>query len=122
MNFSYYGLSLDVSRLGLDMYQMQLLFGAVEVPSKLLVDLLVRHVGHCLVQAGMLLGTTLALGSSLLVTTGSLTQRPRLLCQEHSPLHSTRGTSHSGSSGSRTRPAHYLNPFFLQRCGPGAPL
>ena len=85
MNFSYYGLSLDVSRLGLDMYQTQLLFGAVEVPSKLLVDLLVRHVGHCLVQAGMLLGTTLALGSSLLVTTGSPTQRPRLLCQEHSP-------------------------------------
>ncbi|KAM8937845.1 LOW QUALITY PROTEIN: solute carrier family 22 member 7 [Lycaon pictus] len=66
VNFSYYGMSLDVSRLGLDMYQTQLLFGAVEVPSKLLVDLLVRHVGHCLVQAGMLLGTTLALGSSLL--------------------------------------------------------
>ena len=46
MNFSYYGLSLDVSRLGLDVYQKQLLFGAVEVPSKLSVDLLVRHVEH----------------------------------------------------------------------------
>ncbi|CAD7677857.1 unnamed protein product [Nyctereutes procyonoides] len=67
VNFFYYGLSLDVSRLGLDVYQMQLLFGAVEVPSKLLVDLLVRHVGHCLVQAGMLQGTALALGSSLLM-------------------------------------------------------
>ncbi|CAK7311433.1 Solute carrier family 22 member 7 [Vulpes lagopus] len=46
VNFSYYGLSLDVSRLGLDVYQTQLLFGAVEVPSKLSVDLLVRHVEH----------------------------------------------------------------------------
>lgn len=85
MNFFYYGLSLDVSRLGLDVYQMQLLFGAVEVPSKLLVDLLVRHVGHCLVQAGMLQGTALALGSSLLVTTGSPTQRPRLLAKSTAP-------------------------------------
>ncbi|XP_059034027.1 solute carrier family 22 member 7 isoform X1 [Mustela lutreola] len=67
VNFSYYGLSLDLSGLGLNVYQTQLLFGAVEVPSKLLVYLLVRHVGRRLTQAGMLLGTALALGTSLLV-------------------------------------------------------
>ncbi|XP_045862603.1 solute carrier family 22 member 7 isoform X3 [Meles meles] len=67
VNFSYYGLSLDVSGLGLNVYQTQLLFGAVELPSKLLVYLLVRHVGRRLTQAGMLLGTALALGVSLLV-------------------------------------------------------
>ncbi|XP_008690108.1 solute carrier family 22 member 7 isoform X2 [Ursus maritimus] len=68
VNFSYYGLSLDISGLGLNVYQTQLLFGAVELPSKLLVYLLVCHAGRRLTQAGTLLGTALALGISLLVT------------------------------------------------------
>ena len=37
MNFSYYGVSLDLSGLGLNVYLTQLVFGAVELPSKLLV-------------------------------------------------------------------------------------
>ncbi|XP_004674069.1 PREDICTED: solute carrier family 22 member 7 [Condylura cristata] len=68
VNFSYYGLSLDVSGLGLNVYQTQLLFGAVELPSKLLVYLSVRHAGRRLTQAGMLLGTALALGIRLLLS------------------------------------------------------
>lgn len=70
MNFSYYGLSLDVSGLGLNVYQTQLLFGAVELPSKLLIYLLVRHAGRRLTQAGALLGTALTLGGRLLVSSG----------------------------------------------------
>ncbi|XP_027953335.1 solute carrier family 22 member 7 isoform X1 [Eumetopias jubatus] len=70
VNFSYYGLSLNVSGLGLNVYQTQLLFGAVELPSKLLVYLFVHHAGRRLTQAGALLGTALALGISLLVTSG----------------------------------------------------
>ncbi|XP_042793235.1 solute carrier family 22 member 7 [Panthera leo] len=68
VNFSYYGLSLDVSGLGLNVYQTQLLFGAVEVPSKLLVYLSVRYAGRRLTQAGMLLGAALTFGARLLVT------------------------------------------------------
>ncbi|XP_077621045.1 solute carrier family 22 member 7 [Crocuta crocuta] len=68
VNFSYYGLSLNLSGLGLNVYQVQLLFGAVEVPSKLLVYVLVRRAGRRLTQAGTLLGTALALGGRLLVT------------------------------------------------------
>ncbi|XP_049621457.1 solute carrier family 22 member 7 isoform X1 [Suncus etruscus] len=71
VNFSYYGLSLDVSGLGLDLYQTQLLFGAVELPSKVLVYLAVRHAGRRLTQAGTLLGTALALGVRLLLTSES---------------------------------------------------
>ncbi|XP_052047814.1 solute carrier family 22 member 7 [Apodemus sylvaticus] len=67
VNFSYYGLTLDVSELGLNVYQTQLLFGAVELPSKLLVYFLVHHVGRRLTQAGTLLGTALTFGISLLV-------------------------------------------------------
>ncbi|XP_049748911.1 solute carrier family 22 member 7 [Elephas maximus indicus] len=67
VNFSYYGLSLDVSGLGLNVYQTQLLFGAVELPAKLLVYLSVRHAGRRLTQAGTLLGSALALGIRILV-------------------------------------------------------
>ncbi|XP_045429311.1 solute carrier family 22 member 7 isoform X3 [Pipistrellus kuhlii] len=68
VNFSYYGLSLDLTGLGLNMYQTQLLFGAVELPAKLLVYLSVRHAGRRLTQAGTLLGTALTLGCRLLVS------------------------------------------------------
>lgn len=121
MNFSYYGLSLNLSGLGLNVYQVQLLFGAVEVPSKLLVYVLVRRAGRRLTQAGTLLGTALALGARLLVTSGEPHPEapppgPELL---PSPAHHQRpllhaliwGTSHPGSSRSRPRSAHCLNPF-----------
>lgn len=68
VNFSYYGLSLDLSGLGLNVYQTQLLFGAVELPSKLLVYLSVRHAGRRLTIAGALLGSALAFGTRLLVS------------------------------------------------------
>ncbi|XP_014390878.1 PREDICTED: solute carrier family 22 member 7 isoform X5 [Myotis brandtii] len=79
VNFSYYGLSLDISGLGLNMYQTQLLFGAVELPAKLLVYLSVRHAGRRLTQAEMLLGAALTLGFRLLVPTDSA------FCPEPSP-------------------------------------
>ncbi|XP_006860547.1 PREDICTED: solute carrier family 22 member 7 [Chrysochloris asiatica] len=68
VNFSYYGLSLNVSGLGLNVYHTQLLFGVVELPSKLLVYYSVRHAGRRLTLAGTLLGTALALGARILVS------------------------------------------------------
>lgn len=68
MNFSYYGVSLDLSGLGLNVYLTQLVFGAVELPSKLLVYLSVRHAGRRLTMAGTLLGAALAVGLRILVS------------------------------------------------------
>lgn len=68
MNLSYYGLSLDFSGLGLNVYQTQLLFGAVELPSKLLVYISVRHAGRRLTIAGTLLGSALTFGTRLLLS------------------------------------------------------
>ncbi|XP_036024196.1 solute carrier family 22 member 7 [Onychomys torridus] len=68
VNFSYYGLSLDVSGLGLNVYQVQLMFGAVELPTKITVYFLVRRMGRRLTEAGMLLGAALTFGISLLVS------------------------------------------------------
>lgn len=71
VNFTYYGLILDVSELGLNVYQTQLLLGAMELPSKIVVYFLVRHVGRRLTEAGTLLGVTLTFGISLLVSPGT---------------------------------------------------
>ncbi|XP_042528038.1 solute carrier family 22 member 7 isoform X2 [Dipodomys spectabilis] len=71
VNVSYYGLTLDLSGLGLDVYQTQLLFGAVELPSKLLVYLCVRRAGRRLTLSGMLLGAALTYGVRLLVPSGT---------------------------------------------------
>ncbi|XP_036909294.1 solute carrier family 22 member 7 isoform X2 [Sturnira hondurensis] len=68
VNISYYGLSLDFSGLGLNVYQTQLLFGAVELPSKLLVYISVRHAGRRLTIAGTLLGSALTFGTRLLLS------------------------------------------------------
>lgn len=91
VNFAYYGLTLNVSGLGLNVYLTQLLFGAVELPAKLLVYLSVRYAGRRLTQAGTLLGTALTLGGRLLLSSGeprpgpspprgpASSKRPRLL-------------------------------------------
>lgn len=78
MNFSYYGLSLDLSGLGLNVYQSQLLFGAVELPSKISTYFLVHHVGRRLTEAATLLGAALTFGISLLVSSGKPSLAVRL--------------------------------------------
>ncbi|KFO36181.1 solute carrier family 22 member 7 [Fukomys damarensis] len=67
VNFSYYGLTLDLSGLGLTVFQRQLLFGAVEIPSKLVVYLSVRYMGRLPTEVGTLVGTALSFGLRLLV-------------------------------------------------------
>ncbi|XP_074166940.1 solute carrier family 22 member 7 [Sminthopsis crassicaudata] len=75
VNFSYYGLSLDLSGLGLNLYQIQLLFGAVEVPSKMIVYLSIRYAGRRFTEVGALLGTALTVGTSLLLPSGVVAWR-----------------------------------------------
>ncbi|XP_029417479.1 solute carrier family 22 member 7 isoform X2 [Nannospalax galili] len=68
VNFSYYGLTLNLSGLELNVYQTQLVLGAVELPSKFAVYFLVRHVGRRLTEAVMLLSAALTFGMALLIS------------------------------------------------------
>lgn len=113
VNFSYYGLSLDLSGLGLNVYQTQLLFGAVELPSKLLVYASVRHAGRRLTIAGTLLGSALSFGGRLLVSSGrpgpgappipgGPASWPRNPAQSRSLILSGDSTSSPGSLTART--------------------
>lgn len=83
VNFSYYGLSLDMSGLGLNVYQTQLLFGAVELPSKLLTYLSVRQAGRRLTLVGTLLVAALTFGIRLLMSSGEPRPRPCLLAENY---------------------------------------
>lgn len=110
VNFSYYGLTLDVSGLGLNVYQTQLLFGAVELPSKIMVYFLVRRLGRRLTEAGMLLGAALTFGTSLLVSLGKPGLAvPSALCGD--------SASHPGGSWLHPLPEESLS---LQRLSHGS--
>lgn len=124
VNFSYYGLSLDLSGLGLNVYQRQLLFGAVELPSKLLVYMSVRHAGRSLTIGGALLGSALAFGTRLLVSSGrpGTGAPPTPGCPAPWPRSPAQSQSLIPSGDSTSRPGSSLpEPLFLQRWCPGAP-
>lgn len=114
VNFSYYGLTLDVSSLGLNVYQTQLLFGAVELPSKISVYFLVRHVGRRLTEAGMLLCAALTFGISLLVSSGKPGLAVRLC-----PLWGF-GPALCGDSASHPGVSFIEESPFLQITSPGS--
>lgn len=54
---TYYGISMNISGFGLNMYLTQFIYAAIEVPAKLMVYLLLRVVGRRTCQAGTLLLT-----------------------------------------------------------------
>ncbi|XP_069738456.1 solute carrier family 22 member 6-A-like [Phaenicophaeus curvirostris] len=62
-SFAYYGLAMDLQNFGLDLYVMQLLFGAVDIPAKLVSVLSITYVGRRFSQAASLL----LAGSAVLV-------------------------------------------------------
>ncbi|OPJ89294.1 hypothetical protein AV530_001643 [Patagioenas fasciata monilis] len=46
ISFSYYGLAMDLQNFGVSIYLIQVIFGAVDVPAKLVVTVSVSYVGR----------------------------------------------------------------------------
>uniref|UniRef100_V9KP80 Solute carrier family 22 member 7 n=1 Tax=Callorhinchus milii TaxID=7868 RepID=V9KP80_CALMI len=67
--FAYYGISLTITGFGLNMYLTQLVYGAIEVPAKLLSYLLLDRVGRRWCQAGFMILTGLLLLISIIIPT-----------------------------------------------------
>lgn len=57
MAFTYYGISLNISGFSLDPYVTHFIFGAIEIPAKVSVYVVLDRIGrrHC--QAWTLIGT-----------------------------------------------------------------
>ncbi|TSL04328.1 Solute carrier family 22 member 6 [Bagarius yarrelli] len=45
-SFSYYGLSMDLQKFGMDIYLIQVLFGAVDIPAKIIITVAMSIAGR----------------------------------------------------------------------------
>ncbi|XP_030051567.1 solute carrier family 22 member 7 [Microcaecilia unicolor] len=65
--FSYYGISLNITGFGLDMYMTHFVYGAIEIPAKLGIYFVMNSVGRRHTQAWTLLLTALSIGVNTVI-------------------------------------------------------
>ncbi|KAG9472840.1 hypothetical protein GDO78_016765, partial [Eleutherodactylus coqui] len=65
--FSYYGISLDISGFGLNLFLTHFLYALVEVPAKLSLYFLLKYLGRCKTQAFTLLMTGVCIGVNVVI-------------------------------------------------------
>uniref|UniRef100_A0A8C5PH27 Major facilitator superfamily (MFS) profile domain-containing protein n=1 Tax=Leptobrachium leishanense TaxID=445787 RepID=A0A8C5PH27_9ANUR len=68
--FSYYGISFNVTGFSLNPFLTHFVFGAIEIPAKIGVFLLLDRIGRKMCQGGSLLITGVFIGLASLVPTG----------------------------------------------------
>uniref|UniRef100_A0A672UP27 Solute carrier family 22 member 7 n=1 Tax=Strigops habroptila TaxID=2489341 RepID=A0A672UP27_STRHB len=61
--FSYYGMSMNLTGFGLNMYLSQFVFGIIEIPAKMIMYVLVNRIGRRQSQAWSLILTGLCIGA-----------------------------------------------------------
>ncbi|XP_061536655.1 solute carrier family 22 member 7-like [Phycodurus eques] len=66
--FTYYGITLNISGFGLNLYLTQFIFAIIELPMKIGLYFLLENIGKRLAQAGTLLSTGLFLFINLFVS------------------------------------------------------
>ncbi|NXR45067.1 S22A7 protein, partial [Hippolais icterina] len=67
--FSYYGMSMNLTGFGLSIYLSQFVFGAIEIPAKLAMYVLVNRAGRRQSQAWTLILTGLCIGANVAIPT-----------------------------------------------------
>ncbi|NXS32746.1 S226B protein, partial [Pomatostomus ruficeps] len=66
-SFAYYGLAMDLQNFDFDIYVIQLIFGAVDIPAKLVSILTITYVGRRFTQAVTLILAGLAILANIVV-------------------------------------------------------
>ncbi|KAL2094843.1 hypothetical protein ACEWY4_009562 [Coilia grayii] len=66
-SFAYYGLAMDLQKFGVDIYLIQVIFGAVDIPAKVVVTVSMSVVGRRPSQCAALILAGLAILSNILV-------------------------------------------------------
>ncbi|KAM9781601.1 solute carrier family 22 member 6 [Syngnathus typhle] len=54
-SFAYYGLAMDLQKFGVDFYLIQVIFGAVDIPAKVVINLTMSFIGRRPSQSGALI-------------------------------------------------------------------
>uniref|UniRef100_A0A8C3DMV4 Solute carrier family 22 member 7 n=1 Tax=Corvus moneduloides TaxID=1196302 RepID=A0A8C3DMV4_CORMO len=65
--FSYYGMSMNLTGFGLNIYLSQFVFGIIEIPAKMVMYVLVNRVGRRQSQAWTLILTGLCIGANIVI-------------------------------------------------------
>lgn len=79
-SFAYYGLAMDLQKFGVSIYLMQIIFGAVDFPAKLLALAMLSYLGRRVSQAACLFLSALIIFANIFVPTEMQTIRTTLAC------------------------------------------
>ncbi|XP_008279297.1 solute carrier family 22 member 6 [Stegastes partitus] len=66
-SFAYYGLAMDLQKFGVDIYLIQVIFGAVDIPAKVIITISMSFVGRRPSQCGALIFAGVTILLNLLV-------------------------------------------------------
>lgn len=67
---TYYGISLNISGFGLNMYLTHFIYAAIEVPAKLMIYWLLNIIGRRKCQVGTLLLTGICIAINIFIPKG----------------------------------------------------
>ncbi|XP_056140967.1 solute carrier family 22 member 6 [Lampris incognitus] len=79
-SFAYYGLAMDLQKFGVNIYLMQIIFGAVDFPAKLFALGMLSYLGRRVTQATCLFISALVIFANIFVPTDMQTVRTTLAC------------------------------------------
>lgn len=77
-SFAYYGLAMDLQKFGVDIYLIQVIFGAVDIPAKVVITVSMSFIGRRPSQCGSLILAGITILANLLVPHSQHTVRTSL--------------------------------------------
>lgn len=69
-SFAYYGLAMDLQKFGVNIYLMQVIFGAVDIPAKLVALVMLSFLGRRLTQGTCLLASAFVIFINIFIPKG----------------------------------------------------
>lgn len=69
-SFAYYGLSMDLQKFGVNIYLIQVIFGAVDIPAKVVITVCMSFIGRRPSQSGALIIAGITILINILVPYG----------------------------------------------------
>lgn len=79
-SFAYYGLAMDLQKFGVNIYLMQIIFGAVDIPAKLLALGMLSYLGRRISQVSCLFLSAVIIFANIFVPQDMQTLRTTLAC------------------------------------------
>ncbi|KAK5887419.1 hypothetical protein CesoFtcFv8_016023 [Champsocephalus esox] len=74
-SFVYYGLAMDLQKFGVDIYLIQVIFGAVDIPAKVIMVVSMTYIGRRISQCGTLIIAGITILINLLIPYDKQTAR-----------------------------------------------